>query len=87
MEQGPVLGARGFALGPVAAIAGQTRLAVHILGTQVTHTASSHCPYAPGICLFGGAYPALHRLKNVHASTWLSREGEGQHISAEQAEG
>ena len=36
MEQGPVLGARGFPLGPVAAIAGQTRLAVSVLGTQAS---------------------------------------------------
>ena len=35
MEQGPVLQATGFPLGPVAAIAGQTRLAVSVLGTQV----------------------------------------------------
>ena len=35
MEQGPVLQARGYALGPVAAIAGQTRLAASVTGTQV----------------------------------------------------
>ncbi|EIE22792.1 amidase [Coccomyxa subellipsoidea C-169] len=34
MEQGPVLQARGYALGPVAAIAGQTRLAASVIGTQ-----------------------------------------------------
>ncbi|BDA45622.1 probable allantoate deiminase [Coccomyxa sp. Obi] len=34
MEQGPVLEKRGYALGPVAAIAGQTRLAASIIGTQ-----------------------------------------------------
>ena len=35
MEQGPVLESRGYAIGPVAAIAGQTRLAVSVEGTQV----------------------------------------------------
>lgn len=35
MEQGPVLQDRGVALGPVLGIAGQSRLMVHIKGTQV----------------------------------------------------
>jgi len=35
MEQGPVLESRAYAIGPVAAIAGQTRLAVSVEGTQV----------------------------------------------------
>ena len=39
MEQGPVLQARGYALGPVAAIAGQTRLAASVTGTQVPFAA------------------------------------------------
>ncbi|CAK0782730.1 hypothetical protein CVIRNUC_005925 [Coccomyxa viridis] len=34
MEQGPVLESRGYAVGPVAAIAGQTRLSVSVEGTQ-----------------------------------------------------
>ena len=36
MEQGPVLESRGYAIGPVAAIAGQTRLAVSVEGTQAS---------------------------------------------------
>ena len=36
MEQGPVLESRGYAVGPVAAIAGQTRLSVSVEGTQVS---------------------------------------------------
>jgi hypothetical protein len=36
MEQGPVLEATGVPLGPVAGIAGQTRLAVQVHGVQVT---------------------------------------------------
>ena len=35
MEQGPVLQSEGRALGPVAAIAGQTRLQAEIWGEQV----------------------------------------------------
>lgn len=35
MEQGPVLQDRGVALAPVAAIAGQSRLALTLHGTQV----------------------------------------------------
>lgn len=35
MEQGPVLESRGVPLGPVSAIAGQTRLFVSMIGTQV----------------------------------------------------
>jgi hypothetical protein len=40
MEQGPVLESSGAALGPVSAIAGQTRLAVQVHGVQVI----SHMP-------------------------------------------
>lgn len=35
MEQGPVLQARGRALAPVAGIAGQSRVAVRLKGSQV----------------------------------------------------
>ena len=35
MEQGPVLETQGVPLGPVSAIAGQTRLLVSMSGTQV----------------------------------------------------
>ncbi len=43
MEQGPVLESRGYAIGPVAAIAGQTRLAVSVEGTQACSLHFSTC--------------------------------------------
>ena len=61
MEQGPVLESRGYAIGPVAAIAGQTRLAVSVEGTQassVTFIPVSREPPRLGricACLFGHA--------------------------------
>ena len=61
MEQGPVLESRGYAIGPVAAIAGQTRLAVSVEGTQassVTFLLVSREPPRLGrrcACLFGHA--------------------------------
>ena len=42
MEQGPVLESRGYAVGPVAAIAGQTRLSVSVEGTQVSPCSTCH---------------------------------------------
>lgn len=44
MEQGPVLESRGYAIGPVAAIAGQTRLAVSVEGTQARTLPPSQLP-------------------------------------------
>lgn len=40
MEQGPVLETMGVPLGPVSAIAGQTRLAVQVHGVQVMLSSS-----------------------------------------------
>lgn len=47
MEQGPILEAKGFPLGVVIGIAGQTRLHVMMSGVQVRHTLK--VPYP--ICL------------------------------------
>ena len=69
MEQGPVLEARGYAVGPVAAIAGQTRLSVSVQGTQVSLCFMRHVStpfplyvHTIGPCLRGCCYalwPAL----------------------------
>lgn len=58
MEQGPVLEKRGYALGPVAAIAGQTRLAASIVGTQVP---SQKQPPVPALCGIGVRIARLHK--------------------------
>ena len=42
MEQGPVLQSRGAAVAPVSSIAGQTRLTVTFLGSQVAGRLAQH---------------------------------------------
>ncbi|KAK9813551.1 hypothetical protein WJX73_006575 [Symbiochloris irregularis] len=78
MEQGPVLQDRGAALAPVAAIAGQSRLALALHGTQGhAGTVPMHLRHDP----FAGAVEVAHWLEqrclvSAESSQWSDVRGE-----------